>query len=65
MPTINWIPVHTGIPGNEKETQAAKRGLQLDRIHSRVHASTFRVQTKMKEQMARHYNEQTYHDASQ
>ena len=34
--TINWIPAHTGIPGNEKADQAAKRGLQLDRIHTTV-----------------------------
>ena len=25
-PTINWIPTHTGIPGNKKEYQAVKRG---------------------------------------
>ena len=37
--------------------------LQLDR--TTVNASTFRIQTRMKEQMTRHYNEQTYHDASQ
>ena len=65
IPTINWIPAHTGIPGNENVDQAAKRGLQLDRIHTTVNASTFSEQTKMKEQMALHYNEQAYNDASQ
>ena len=64
-PTINWIPAHTGIPCNENADQAAKRALQLDRIHTTVNTSTFREQTKMKEQMARHYNEQAYNDASQ
>ena len=59
-PTINWIPAHTGIPGNEKADQAAKTGLQLDRIHTTVDRSIFREQTKMKDQMERHYN-----DASQ
>ena len=38
-PTINWIPTHTGISGNEK---AVKRGLQLDIIHTTVKTSTFR-----------------------
>ena len=64
-PTINWIPAHTGISGNEKADQAAKRGLQLDRIHTTVDRSIFREQTKMKDQMERHYNEQAYNDASQ
>ena len=63
-PTINLIPIHTGIPGNENADQAAKRGLQLDRMHTTVNPSTFREQTRMKEQMARHYNEQAYNDAS-
>ena len=63
--TINWIPAHTGMQVNEKAGQAAKRGLQLDRTHTTVNASTFRVQTRMKEQMAGHYNEQAYNDASQ
>ena len=62
-PTINWIPAHTGIPGNENADQAAKRGLQLDRIHTTVNTNTFREQTKMKEQMAQYYNEQAYNDA--
>ena len=63
-PTINWIPTHTGILGNQNVDQAAKRGLQLDIIHTTVNTSTFREQTKMKEQIARHYNEQAYNDAS-
>ena len=64
-PTINWIPAHTGIRGNDNADQAAKRGLQLDIIHTTANTSTFREQTRMKEQMARHYNEQVYNDASQ
>ena len=55
-PTINWRPDHTGIPDNEKPDQAAKRCLQLDRIHTTVNASTFRIQTRMKEQMVYHNN---------
>ena len=33
------------------------RGLQLDIIHTTVNTSTFREQTRMKEQMTRHYND--------
>ena len=64
-PTINLIPAHTGIPGNENADQVAKRGLQLHRIHTTVNTSTFREQTRMKKQLPQHYNEQTYNDASQ
>ena len=63
--TNNWIPAHTGIPGNENADHAEKRGLQLDRIHTTVNASTFREQTRMKKQMTRHYNEEAHNDASQ
>ena len=65
MPTINWIPAHTGIPGNEKADQAAKRGLRLERIHTTVEGSIFRDRTRMKDQMERHYTEQAYSNASQ
>ena len=64
-PTINWIHTHTGIPCKENADQAVKRGLQLARIHTTVNTGTFREQIRMKEQMTRHYNEQTYNDASQ
>ena len=64
-PTINWIAAHTGIPNNENADQADKRSLQLDRIHTTVNASTFNEQTRMKEQMARRYNDQAFNDASQ
>ena len=64
-PTINWKHTHTGIPGNDNAYHAAKRGLQLDRIHTTVNTRTFRGQTRMKEQMAPNYNEQAYNDASQ
>ena len=50
--TITRVILDTGIPGNENADQAAKRGLQFDRIHTTVNTSTFREQRKMKEQMA-------------
>ena len=64
-PTINWLPTHNRISGNENTNQAGKRVLQRDRIPTTINTITFREQTKMKEQMTRHYNEQAYHDASQ
>ena len=63
--SVDCAPAHTGIPGNENADQAAKGGLQPGRIHTTVNTIIFREQTKMKEQMARHYNEQAYNDASQ
>ena len=59
-PSINWIPALTGIPDHENVDQAAKKGLEFDRIPTTVNASTFSEQTRMKEQMARHYNEQVH-----
>ena len=59
------MPAHTRISGNEKEDQDAKSVLQLEKIHTTINASTFRIQTMMKEQMARHYNEHAYNDTSQ
>ena len=63
--TINWIHTHTGIPVNENAHRAVKIGLHIDRMHTTVNAIIFIVQTRMKEEMARHYNEQPYNDASQ
>ena len=54
MPSINWIPAHTGILGNKKADQAAKSGLQMDRIHTTANAITFSVQTRMKKHLTRH-----------
>ena len=65
-PTMHCIPAYTGIPGNYNAVHAAKRDVQLDSTQTTINTITFREQTKMKEQMARHYNEQsTYNDASQ
>ena len=49
----------------EKEDNSAKRGLELDTIHTTVNASGVRVQTTMKEQIRWPNNEQAYNDVSQ
>ena len=64
-PTINWIPAHTGINGNEKADQAAKRGLVLETVDRTVPTSNSRKQRKMIETMRNLYNEETYRHASQ
>ena len=53
---IDKTKKHTGIPGNENADQAVERGLHLDIIHTTVNASTFREQTRMKEQIEPNYN---------
>ena len=64
-PTINWIPAHTGINGNEKADQAAKRGLLLETVDRTVPTSNSRKQRKILETMRNRYNEETYRHASQ
>ena len=64
-PTINWIPAHTGINGNERADQAAKRGLELETVDRTVPVSSGRRHRKAIETMRNHYNEDTYTHASQ
>ena len=64
-PIINWIPAHTGINGNEKADQAAKRALVLETVDRTVPTSNSRKQGKIIETMRNLYNEETYRHASQ
>ena len=64
-PTINWITAHTGINGNEKADQTAKRGLVLETVDRTVPTSNSRKQRKIIETMRNLYNEETCRHASQ
>ena len=64
-PTINWIPSHTGIFGNERADQAAKSGLELQTVDRKVPVSSSRRRRKAIEIIRTKYNEDIYTHASQ
>ena len=64
-PTINWIPAILEYRVTTRQTRLQREAYNLIEYTLQLTQNTFREQTRMKEQMARHYNEQAYNDASQ